>query len=218
VAVPLVSCTPGVSFPDCGKIKLDCKNMPENNQGSRTSLILTLITAGVFLVGAAVFPLLVRGQETVLENSGVTLPPVIVNRTAPQLALTDLQGNPVSLSGIHGKVLLVNNWATWCPPCLTELPELQAYYQAHVNQDFILIGIESGGTAEEVSSFVRKHGLTFPIWLDSHGAALDSFQNWDLPSSYVVDRQGTLRFSWTGPINQATLEKYVTPLLGVTYK
>ena len=187
--------------------------MSKKNQESRTSLILTLIAAGVFLVGAAVFPLLVRGQEVALGNSGVALPPVIVNRAAPQLALTDLQGKPVLLGGFVGKVILVNNWATWCPPCLEELPELQAYYQAHADQDFILIGIESGETPGVVSSFVQKHGLTYPIWLDAKNAALDSFQNWDLPSSYVIDRQGILRLSWTGPINRATLEKYVTPLL-----
>jgi thiol-disulfide isomerase/thioredoxin len=187
--------------------------MSDRNQKSRTSLFLTVITAGVFLVGAVLIPILIQGQKTALDNSKITLPPVIINRTASQLALADLQGNPVSLSGIFGKVALINNWATWCPPCLTEMPELQAYYQAHVNQGFVLIGIESGEPADIVIKFVRKYGLTFPIWLDPHGTALDSLQNWDLPSSYVMDRQGSLRMSWTGPVNQATLEKYITPLL-----
>jgi hypothetical protein len=55
--------------------------------------------------------------------------------------------------------------------------------------------------------------MTFPVWLDLDGAAMDAFENMDLPSSYVMDQQGVLRMSWTGQINQATLEKYVTPLL-----
>jgi peroxiredoxin len=187
--------------------------MSENKPKSRTTLILTLITAGVFLVGAVLIQFLVSGQEAALEGSGVILPPAILHRTAPNLALTDLQGNPVSLEDSRGKVVLVNNWATWCPPCQAEMPELQAFYQGHTNQGFVLIGIESGEPADEVMKFVLKYGISFQVWLDPHNAALDSFQNWNLPSSYAIDRQGTLRMSWTGPVNRATLEKYITPLL-----
>jgi peroxiredoxin len=187
--------------------------MSGKKRKSRTSFFLTLITAGVFLIGAALIPLLVHGQETSLEGSGVTLPPVIVNLPAPHLALTDLQANQVSLREMLGKVVLVNNWATWCPPCQTEMPELQAYYQAHFYQGFVIVAIESGEPAGVVAEFVRQYGLTFPVWLDPHGDALDSFQNWDLPSSYVIDPNGVIRLMWTGPISRAVLEQYLTPLL-----
>jgi len=187
--------------------------MSEQNPKSRRTLFLTLVAAGFFLVGAALIPLLVHGQETALDSSRFIRPPVVMHQAAPQLALTDLQGNPVSLGGTLGKLVLVNNWATWCPPCKAEMPELQAYYQAHTGQGFVVVAIESGGPADTVSSFVRQLGLTFPVWLDPHVAALDSFQNWNLPNSYVIDRQGFIRMNWTGPVNQATLEKYVTPLL-----
>jgi cytochrome c biogenesis protein CcmG, thiol:disulfide interchange protein DsbE len=187
--------------------------MSENIPKSRAPLFLTLIAAGVFLVGAALMPLLIRGQETALNGSGLIRPPLEMDQAAPQLALTDLQGNPVSLDTTRGKVVLVNNWATWCPPCKAEMPELQAYYKAHNRQGFVVIAIESGEPASEVADFVQLLGLTFPVWLDPKGAALDSFKNSDLPSSYVIDRQGSLRMSWTGSINQATLEKYVTPLV-----
>ena len=187
--------------------------MSEQNPKSRKPLFLTLVAAGIFLVGAALIPLLVRGQETALDSSGFALLPTIVNYAAPQLTLTDLQGSPVSLGDTLGKVVLVNNWATWCPPCKTEMPELQTYYQTHIEQGFVVVAIESGEPAAAVSDVVRQLGLTFPVWLDPHGAALEAFRNWDLPNSYVVDRDGTVRMSWTGPVNQATLEKYVTPLL-----
>jgi cytochrome c biogenesis protein CcmG, thiol:disulfide interchange protein DsbE len=129
------------------------------------------------------------------------------------LTLTDLQGSPVSLETYRGRVVLVNNWATWCPPCKAEMPELQAYYETHASDDFVIIAIESGEPADQVTDFVQSYGLTFPVWLDPKGTALEAFQNWDLPSSYIVDRDGTVLMSWTGQINQATLEKYVTPLL-----
>jgi cytochrome c biogenesis protein CcmG, thiol:disulfide interchange protein DsbE len=190
--------------------------MTRENPKSRTPLLLTLLTAGVFLIGAALIPLLVRGQANALDSSGIDLPPAKINQAAPKLALTSLQGNAVSLDDMLGKVVLVNNWATWCPPCQTEMPELQAYYKAHAGQGFVIIAIESGESADAVAKFVQQYGLTFPVWLDPKGAALDSFNNRDLPSSYVIDRQGSLRLSWTGPVTRATLEKYLTPLLTPT--
>jgi peroxiredoxin len=188
----------------------------QQNPNSRTPLILTMIAAGIFLIGAAIIPLLVRGQESALDSSGIVRPPVLMNQAAPQLVLTNLQGNPVSLRDYRGKVVLVNNWATWCPPCKTEMPELQAYYRIHTKQGFVIVAIESGEPANTVTGFVQQFELTFPVWLDLDGNAVKTFKNWDLPSSYVVDQQGILRMSWTGPVNQAILEKYVTPLLEVT--
>jgi thiol-disulfide isomerase/thioredoxin len=188
--------------------------MPEKKPPTRSSLFLILIAVGVLLIGAGLIPVLIHAQETALESSVVVRQPEIMNQAMPLLALIDLQGKPVSLADeAPGKVVLVNNWATWCPPCRDEMPELQAYYQAHAGRGFSVIAIESGEPAEPVINFVRQFGLTFPVWLDPNGTALDSFKNWNLPSSYVVNPQGTILMSWTGPINRATLEMYVTPLL-----
>lgn len=177
------------------------------------SLGMAFFIIGLFLVGAMVIFYLSDAQENALESSGFVVSPTTVSYVAPQLALTDVQGNPTSLDDFRGKVILVNNWATWCPPCKTETPELQAYYTTHARDGFVVIAIESGEPANTVANFVRQNGLIFPVWLDPHSAALEAFQNWNLPNSYVIDREGVVRMSWTGSINQATLEKYVTPLL-----
>ncbi len=188
--------------------------MAESKQTNRRSTaIITFIAGGIFLLGAGLIPLLVNAQQKALASAAPILPPVTTNFPAPQLALTDVQGNPASLEDYRGQVILVNNWATWCPPCKLEMPELQAYYAAHAVQGFVVIAIESGEPADEVAAFVQEYGMTFPVWLDPQGAALEFFQNWNLPSSYVIDRQGIVRYSWTGGINQPTLEQYVTPLL-----
>ena len=192
--------------------------MVEQKLKSRKSVFLTLIAAGVFLVGAALFPLLLRGQENALNQAEFVLAPSILSKAAPTLTLTDVQGKPASLVDYRGKVILVNNWATWCPPCKGEMPELQAYYTKHSQAGFVVVAIESGEPAAEVAAFVKQYGLTFPVWLDPQGAALEAFKNWDLPSSYVVDQDGSMRMSWTGPLNLAALEKYVTPLLGGSSK
>jgi len=110
-------------------------------------------------------------------------------------------------------VLLVNHWATWCPPCKAEMPTLQAYYEKHGDQGFTIIAIDAGEPATEVEKFVKSHTLTFPVWLDPTQVATVVFRNPGLPSSYVIDRKGNVRLAWAGAISQKTLEKYVTPLV-----
>ena len=179
----------------------------------RSTAILTFIAGGIFILAAALIPLLVTAQQKALAGAAPILPPVAGNTPAPQLALSDMQGKPVSLEDYRGQVILVNNWATWCPPCKIEMPELQTYYTTRAAQGFVVLAIESEDPVAQVRAFVKDYGLTFPVWLDPNGLALEAFDNWNLPSSYVIDRQGMARYSWTGGINQSTLEQYVTPLL-----
>jgi peroxiredoxin len=90
---------------------------------------------------------------------------------------------------------------------------LQAYYQDHREQGFIIVGIEAGEPSDQVAEFAREFGLTFPIWLDPENKALDAFRNLSLPSSYVIDRQGNVRLAWLGMVSRAALEEYLTPML-----
>jgi peroxiredoxin len=189
-------------------------NVPAEHQlQRRRNLGVAFFIVGVFLIGTVGIFYLSNAQEKALESSGFIIAPATVEYTAPHLSLTGLDGNSVSLDDYHGKVVLVNNWATWCPPCKVEMPELQAYYMTHAKNGFVVVAIESGEPATTVTDFVQNFELSFPVWLDPQGAALEAFKNWDLPSSYVIDRDGIVRMSWTGQINQTTLEKYVTPLL-----
>jgi peroxiredoxin len=176
-------------------------------------LLTTLLATGVFLIGAASILFLSSNSESLQQGDTSVRLPAAANYTAPELTLTDLRGESVSLADYLGQIVLVNNWATWCPPCKAEMPELLAYYEAHKDGGFVLIAIESGESQDEVAAFVEAYGLTFPVWLDPRGEALEAFENWNLPSSYLIDRDGTVRYSWTGPVNRQTLEEYVTPLL-----
>ncbi len=179
----------------------------------KRNLGLALFILGLFLIGAVIIYYLPIAQQKALNGVQYILEPATVSFAAPKLALTGLDEAPTSLETYRGKIVLVNNWATWCPPCQTEMPELEAYYTKHFSQGFVVVAIESGEPASTVSEFARQYELSFPIWLDPHGAAVAAFKNWDLPSSYLIDKTGTVRLSWTGPVNQATLEKYVTPFL-----
>ncbi len=187
---------------------------PEKSpQNKRRNLGIALFIIGLFLVGTVLLYCLTLAQNQALQGTELAIQPAVVSYAAPALSLTSLDGTAATLADYKGQVVLVNNWATWCPPCKDEMPVLQAYFQAHAQAGFTVVAIESGEPATTVGNYVQSLELTFPVWLDPHGLALDAFKNWDLPSSYVIDRTGTVRMSWTGPVNQTTLEKYVTPLL-----
>jgi thiol-disulfide isomerase/thioredoxin len=118
-----------------------------------------------------------------------------------------------SLADYRDDVILVNHWATWCPPCKAEMPTLEAYYEEHASEGFSIIAIEAGDSRDIVSQFAEQYNLQFPVWLDPDSASLRAFGNSTLPNSYVIDRMGTVRLAWTGEVNREVLEKYVTPLL-----
>ncbi|HEY3473149.1 MAG TPA: TlpA disulfide reductase family protein [Anaerolineales bacterium] len=147
------------------------------------------------------------------EQKKSSFAPLSVSFPAPELTLENLNGKTESLADYRSHVVLVNNWATWCPPCKAEMPVLQAYYEDHIDEGFKIVAVEAGDSRETVSQFAQSYGLTFAIWLDPDGAALRAFGNGSLPNSYVIDRQGMVRYAWTGEVNQALLEEYVTPLL-----
>jgi peroxiredoxin len=177
---------------------------------------MIVLGAGLILVGIAALMLWPRPEASASgSETGASLTvPVEVNYAAPELTLFALDGKEYSLDDYHGQVVLVNLWATWCPPCKAEMPTLKAYYEAHQGNGFVTIAVNDGDPEEAVKTFAQEYGLTFPIWLDPTYQATDhAFKTRNLPSSFVIDRNGNVRLRWVGEIDRAALEKYVTPLV-----
>lgn len=184
-----------------------------NNTRNTNYLPLILVGLGLtVMIGVAV---LFKGFQTEGQEqlNPLILTPIEVDQPAPELTLFDLDGNQVSLSDFVGQVVLLNNWATWCPPCRQEMPEFSAFYDQYKDQGFQVIAVEAGEPEDEVRAFVEGQGLEFIVLLDPDNQSLTTFQNSTLPNSFVIDRKGHLRLAWLGAINYPTLEKYVTPLL-----
>jgi cytochrome c biogenesis protein CcmG/thiol:disulfide interchange protein DsbE len=176
---------------------------------------LVVIGAGMILLGLVAFlswPRDVAPDRPDLENNRTL--PVAVEYDAPELTLMDLSGKQHSLKEYHGQVVLVNLWATWCPPCKAEMPTLQAFFEDHAAQGYVTVAISDGDPQPEVIEFVQEYGLTFPVWLDpTYIATEKAFKTRNLPSSFVIDREGKIRLRWVGEIDRGTLETYVTPLI-----
>ncbi len=175
---------------------------------SRKILPFILLGLGSILIVTSAYFVL-RNQAPQTDLSVV---PVKVNFPSPDLTLTDIQGVSHSLAEYHGQVVLVNLWATWCPPCKKEMPTLQDFYDKYKENGFVVLAINDGDPKADVLRFVQDYGLTFPVWLDPTYIATDkAFNAPNLPTSFVIDRNGTIQLTWIGEINSRMLDKYVTP-------
>jgi len=171
---------------------------------------LSLLGMGVILIALSAYFIL----ENKPAQTDLSAVPVQMNYSAPELALTTLEGETHSLADYRGQVVLVNLWATWCPPCKAEMPTLQAFHNKYLNDGFQVIAINDGDPTPDVVQFAKDYQLTFPIWLDpTYIATEQAFKTLNLPSSFVIDRTGTIRLQWVGEISRKMLEKYVTPII-----
>jgi len=176
----------------------------------RQTLPFLLLGLGLLLIVASIFYI----YRDTAPQSDLSAVPVQVNFAAPELTLTDTQNVTHSLVDYRGQVVLVNLWATWCPPCKEEMPALQAFYNKHVDEGFTIIAIDDGDPTPDVLQFVKDYQLSFPVWLDpTYIATEQAFKTLNLPSSFVIDRNGTVRLMWVGGINKKMLDKYIPAII-----
>ncbi len=112
-------------------------------------------------------------------------------RQSADFTLTDLQGKAWHLQDLRGKVVLVNFWATWCPPCRKEMPDLDALYNKFKDQGFVVLAISDEESAK-VSPFIAEHKISYPVLLDSGRKVNDAFIVEGIPKSFVYDRNGKM--------------------------
>ena len=134
-------------------------------------------------------------------------------RVLPPLHFELLDGRKVSLEELRGKVVLVNFWATWCPYCRHEMPDMQRFYGDYRARGFEIVALSQDDDAEKVRQFILKEGYRFPVAManGSHAAAFGGVSR--LPTSFLIDKQGRLRKKISGQVHYARLEELVGALL-----
>jgi peroxiredoxin len=128
--------------------------------------------------------------------------PPKVGQPAPDFALRDLNGQIRRLSDFRGQVVFINFWATWCPPCRRELPEIQAVYDDKKDEGLTVLEVDYQESTAAVKDYWSEQGLTMPVLLDSSGDVVDQYRLVGLPDSFFVDRDGILRETHFGGISQ----------------
>ena len=135
---------------------------------------------------------------------------------APDFTLDTLQGEKVTLSDLRGEIVLINLWATWCPPCRAETPALEKSYELYKDSGVVILGVNltSQDTVSEVVRFVQEFGLTYPILLDRDGGVSALYQLKGLPTTYFVNREGIIRTVVVGgPMSETFIRSKIEALL-----
>jgi peroxiredoxin len=127
-----------------------------------------------------------------------------VEDSAPDFTLNDLSGTEISLSDFHGQVVVVNFWATWCPPCRAEMPSMEKLYQTLKDQGLVIlaVNIEPNGR-QTVADFLARNPHTFPVLLDSQGVVQKRYGVFKFPESFVIRKDGTVDDKVVGAIDWA---------------
>jgi len=146
--------------------------------------------------------------------------PITIGSTAPDFRAKVLGENRYkTLADYKGQVVLLNVWATWCPPCQAELPSLQRLYQAYGGKGLklVAVSIDDYVTEDSIRAFARNFGITFEILHDSTHAIERIYQTTGYPESFVIGREGTIRKKWIGPDDWSSQgnQALVAQLLGL---
>ncbi len=127
--------------------------------------------------------------------------------------LADINNQWVSLSDYEGQVVLINTWASWCPPCREEMPDLNAFYNQYKDQGFVVLAINGGEAPSIARQFAIDFGLAFPVLVDPDYRVMDGLKIDSYPTSIVVDRDGIVRGIRLGMHTPETLTNEVLPLI-----
>jgi peroxiredoxin len=143
--------------------------------------------------------------ETTEDIPGAKLSSLREGAEAPDFELTTLDGQPAKLSDYRGQKVILNFWATWCPPCKAEMPHMQNFYEEHKDDGVEILAVNLTSMdkgVDEVQKFVDEYGLTFPIPLDEEGEAGTTYQAFTIPTSYILDENGVIIKKIVGPMDE----------------
>ena len=190
-----------------------------NTPSSKPVIRIIIFLAVLGTVGIITFGLLRPSQSSNAGHSTHTTETstgTTIGDIAPNFTLNGPDGRKVSLSDYRGRTVMLNFWYATCPGCIQETPAMQQFYvqQQAGGKDFIILGVNSVDDNTTASSFMRLHGLTYPVAMDPN-QQVETFYNVNYtPTSYFIDRTGIIRAVIIGPVDKATLQKQVAQISG----
>lgn len=135
-------------------------------------------------------------EEEIIKSEINSMQDDIINigETAPDFTLEDLDGNKVSLKDFKGeKIVYLNFWATWCPPCRMEMPDLNRLYEEYKDEDFVVLAVNLGESEKIVREFIEENQYTFPVLLDESQKVGINYNTFAIPTSVIIDKEGVVR-------------------------
>lgn len=185
----------------------------KSSKSKRLIFIVAGLWVGIFLGLGAILALVLSGAISLGGPDAVGVGPLAKyeeGSLANDFELQNLQGERVRLSDLRGKVLALNFWATWCVPCVQEMPMFQAYSEQYPG--FTMIGIDQAEGLAKVNPFVENMGITYPILLDLNSKVGQTYKVSMLPTTFFIDDEGMIRFRHIGMMSQDQFQYYLRTL------
>ena len=194
-------------------LNLECHGkMCRMNSRSLTILLVTLPLA-------ALFALLAWGITQPTSNPGGLLEYQYLEeegidpRPTPDFSLRTLDGTEFVLSSARGKIVMIDFWSSWCPPCIIEAPIIERAYRKYQNRDITFVGISIWDLDDAVKKHVGRFGLTYPNGIDKTGHVAIDYGVRGVPEKHFIDRQGRLVYKIVGPVTDSDLDRVLLALL-----
>ena len=178
-----------------------------------------ILTGAVVLILTLV--LLIAGCSTSTPTPTPTLTPAPAHTQAPQVGkpapdfqLPNLEGQAISLSGVRGKPVLLNFWATWCGPCRAEMPYLQQVYEEWSGKGLEVLAINIGESPSEVKRFLQTYNLSLPVLLDTKEATARKYNITGIPTTFFIDKDGIIQEKIIGAFpSKGVIEKHLVKII-----
>ncbi|ALA71657.1 cytochrome C biogenesis protein [Geobacillus stearothermophilus 10] len=168
----------------------------------------TVVLVLLILTGWAIYDTLSKNMASSVKDGGKSEGQVAegieVGNRAPDFVLRTLNGEEVRLSDFRGKRVIVNIWATWCPPCRAEMPNMQKFYEQYKDERVEIVAVnltQSERQPEHVARFIQEYGITFTVVLDEKGEVSRQYEAQAIPTSYLIDSKGIIRKKMIGPMS-----------------
>ena len=177
--------------------------------------ILALILCALLLVGCSAAPAETTAPTTQPDATTQATEPV--DLTAPDFTVYDAQGNPHKLSDFRGKPVVLNFWASWCPPCKAEMPDFEEAYQSRGEDiHFVMVNLTDGQseTVATASQFLAESGYTFPVYFDTQGQAATVYGIQSIPTTFFIDAEGKIVAAGSGKLDAASLWQGISLITG----
>jgi peroxiredoxin len=171
--------------------------------------VVSLLVTALFFSILTNTPLGDKKEEAPTMETAVTgLQP---GNRAPDFTLETVEGEKVKLSDLKGKVVLVNLWATWCPPCRAEMPEMVRFYKDHSSKkmELLAVNLTSSDSVEDAKKFAKEYKLPFPVLLDKDGTVGDTYRTVTIPTTFVIGPDGIIKQKHVGPMSYDMMADFV---------
>jgi cytochrome c biogenesis protein CcmG/thiol:disulfide interchange protein DsbE len=170
--------------------------------------VVWLLAALALAIGAMVLvPFFVSAPTRTTGPAGQ------VGLSAPIFTLRDDRGTPVSLERYRGRIVVMNLWASWCPPCRAEMPDLQHLADAYAGRGLRIVGVNEGESPERARAFAHSLGIRFPIWIDGTQRYGRTYAALGLPTTVILDGRGIVVRGFDGPLTFEQMHAAVDPLV-----